>query len=101
MTYHVKLSPGVDDEILSAAFYIARESVPSAERWLDGIYEAIQSLGSMPERCGVIRENEEFAEELRELRYQSHRIIFVVQEQTVRVVHIRHAARDEWKPDEE
>ena len=80
MTHHVELSPGVDDEILSAACFIARDSVPSVEKWLYGIYAAIQSLGSMPERCGVIRENEEFEEELRELRYKSHRIIFVVEQ---------------------
>ena len=100
MKYLVQLSPGVDEEILAAASYIAHESEPSAEKWLGGIYEAIQSLRSMPERCGVIRENEEFKEELRELQYKSHRIIFVLEEQIVRIVHVRHAARDEWKPGE-
>ena len=100
MKYRVELSPGVDDEIRAAASYIASDSLPAAEKWLDGIYNTIQSLRSLPERCGVIREHEEFEEELRELRYKSHRIIFVVEERIVRVVHVRHAARDEWKPDE-
>lgn len=41
MNYRVELSPGVDAEILTAAHYIACDSVPNAERWLDEIYEVI------------------------------------------------------------
>ena len=60
---------------------------------MHGVYAAIQSLSTMPERCGRIREQAEFDLELRETYYKSHRIIFTITDQEVRVVHVRHGVR--------
>ena len=99
-TCRIELSPEVEAEILQAARYINRNSPIHAKRWLDGIHDAIASLSSMPERCGMIRQNVDLAEDFRELLYKSHRVIFLVSDKTVRVVHVRHSARDRWKPEE-
>jgi plasmid stabilization system protein ParE len=46
----------------------------------------------MPERCALARENEYFEDELRQLLFKSHRIIFRVErsERIVRVLYVRH-----------
>jgi len=95
--YRVEFSTKVEAEILASAAYIAGDSPENAAAWLDGIYEAIASLSRLPKRCGLIREHEEFSVELRELIYKSHRIIFTVDADKVRILHVRHSARREWR----
>lgn len=64
-----------------------------AERWWNGLLEAIYSLERLPRRCSVIPERDSFDGELRQLIYFSHRIIFSVAKRTVTVVRIYHGAR--------
>jgi len=52
----------------------------------------------MPQRCACARENDKYDEELRQLVFRSHRIIFTIKGKTVHVMHIRHAARKELEP---
>lgn len=96
--YAVEISPQAEEEILEAAKFIALDSLRHAERWLDEIYEAVATLKTMPERCALIPENEEFEEDLRQLLFYSHRIIFLMESKKVRILHVRHSARDAWKP---
>lgn len=69
--------------------------------WRD-FYRAIDRLETMPSRCALIREQEAFDEEVRELLYHSHRIIFTVDETTNKVcVHaFRHSAQDDIRREE-
>jgi len=78
-------------------------SEEQAIRWWDGIHDAIDTLKDDPERCVVAGENPIFDDELRELYFglgphPTHRIIFVIDSDAVRVLTVRHAARDDWKP---
>ncbi len=87
----------VDDEAwreAMRAFWRIREEAPlNAERWLQGLSDAIESLEQMPRRCALARENEFFEEELRQLVFKSHRIVFTIRGDTVHVLFIRHVAR--------
>ena len=72
-----------------------RQEPQAAERWWNGLLEAIFSLETMPERCPVIPEHAHFPEEIRHLLYFSHRILFSVQKRTVTILRIYHASRRE------
>ena len=56
----------------------------------------------MPHRCGFIRENEAFQQDVRELLHFTHRIIFTVdEERSLVLVHaVRHASRDKMQGEE-
>lgn len=95
MIYEVQFSPTSRAEILEAYDYIRsdRQAPLNAGRWLDGIIEAISNLAEFPQAHGLARENDKFEEELRQLVYKSHRVIFDVAGNTVRIHRVYHAAR--------
>jgi plasmid stabilization system protein ParE len=70
-----------------------REQPIAAERWWNGLLEAIFSLEQMPQRCAVVPEHKHFAEELRHLLYFSHRIIFAISSEQVTILRIYHVSR--------
>lgn len=70
-----------------------RQEPLAAERWWNGLLDAVLSLETMPGRCSVIPEQKHFARELRHQIYASHRIIFSISGNLVTVVRIYHGAR--------
>ena len=90
--FRVSIAPDAERDIAAEFWYIHRDSPSNAETWMHGIYAAIESLAMMPARCGRICEHAEFDVELREMYYKSHRIIFTIVGEEVRVVHVRHGA---------
>lgn len=80
-------------------------SEEQALRWWDGIHDALETLKDNPQRCVLARENPKYDNELRELHFgigsrPTHRILFVIDPDAVRVLTVRHAAQDDWNPDE-
>lgn len=67
----------------------------AAARWYDGLADAINSLESMPSRFSRVPEADSFKRPLRHLVYQSHRIVFHIDEEsrTVSVLRVYHIAR--------
>ena len=96
--YRVLLQPDAEAEIAEAFRYIYSQSPLNAERWLRGLYERVDTLRRLPRRCALARENDAFPQELRQMIYASHRIIFEVEGDVVRVLHVRHAARQQLEP---
>lgn len=96
MKYRVVISPNAQEEIREAFAYISRGAPVNAARWIEGMYERIASLETMPERCELAREAE-FVEgvAIRQMIFKSHRIVFFIDEPSasVQVVSVRHAAR--------
>ena len=69
-----------------------------AIEWTNAIYDSIDSLEKLPERCPLAPENGEWgSEELRQLLFaeypSKYRVIFHVAEKTVHVLQVRHGAR--------
>jgi plasmid stabilization system protein ParE len=102
MAYSVELTPRAVEDADSAAEYIRQSAPEAAQRWFDGLIEAMLSLEEMPQRCPLAPEAQRLGTELRQLLYGKRggqfRIVFRVYEEVqppvVRVVAIRHGARD-------
>ena len=71
-------------------------------RWFNGLIDAINSLELYPLRCPIAPESDEFEEQIRQLLYgkrgRAYRILFTVAGETVRVLHVRHGARQWLEP---
>ena len=102
--YHVIVTPEAQAGILEAFGYIHERAPLNAARWLQALYAEINTLERFPERCAKARECEYLDEDLRQLVFKSHRVVFAVrkEEKRVYVLHVRHAKRRAiGEPDEE
>jgi plasmid stabilization system protein ParE len=68
----------------------------------EGLMSAIYSLETMPRRCAVIPEAEDFLYEYRQLIFHSHRIIFHIDEKrnAVIVLRVYHGSRERIRIEE-
>jgi plasmid stabilization system protein ParE len=64
------------------------------DRWYFGIREAIRGLAASARECGLAYEDRFFAETIRQRLFDSCKILFVIREDHVHVLHIRHQAQD-------
>jgi toxin ParE1/3/4 len=109
MAYRVDLTPQAISDIESAFEYISQEAPTRARGWLIGLMDSVYSLEDMPERFPVAPESQDFGKELRQVFYGRrtgvYRIIFRVYGESpgdgvVRVICVRHGARDRLKPED-
>jgi toxin ParE1/3/4 len=93
--YNVIVTPEAQEGIRDFFLYIFERAPLNAARWLQNLQKQIETLERFPERCGPAREQEYLEEDLRQLLFQSHRIIFQIdaQNKKVFVLHVRHAKR--------
>lgn len=63
-------------------------------RWFVGIRAAIRDLATSAQGCGLAYEDGFFAETIRQRLFDSYKILFVIREDRVHVLHIRHQAQD-------
>ena len=92
MKYVVIVTPEAEENIAAAYDYIAEHSPLNAARWLRGLYKQIDSLEEFPRGFGEAREQRHFAEEIRQVIFKSHLIIFPIDDASgmVHVVYVRH-----------
>ena len=71
--------------------------------------DTLATLQEKPRRCALARENDIFPEEVRQLLYgkkqQSYRILFVVRDEFVYILHVRHGRQapltaEDWDDEE-
>jgi plasmid stabilization system protein ParE len=99
MTYRVIIQPRAHRDIRATAQWIDDQSKSSARalRWVRGIRARINTLKANPKRCPVDPDSNAFGAEVRVLlygkRYGKHRVLFTIQGDTVRVLTVRHSAR--------
>lgn len=76
----------------------------AADNWFNGFVKALDSLITSPSRCGLALENDAVGPEIRQLLYGRrcgvYRVLFTIAKNEVRVLHIRHAARQTMTADE-
>ncbi len=72
---------------------IAQDQPANASRYAERLRRACESLKTYPKRCPIAFENGLDGLEIRHLLFENYRIIFTIQEKTVHVLEIRHAAR--------
>jgi plasmid stabilization system protein ParE len=63
-------------------------------RWYIGIRAAIRDLATSAQGCGLAYEDRFFAGTIRQRLFDSYKILFVIREDRVHVLHIRHQAQD-------
>jgi plasmid stabilization system protein ParE len=65
-----------------------------SDRWYLGIREVIRGLATSARECGLAYEDRFFAETIRQRLFDPYKILFVIREDRVHVLHIRHQAQD-------
>jgi len=104
MKYKLIIQPRALAELDEAYRWIAQRSPENAARWFNRFVEALQTLERFPGRCGVAPESEQIGQEIRQLLYGrrggAYRALFVVRDDEVHILHIRHAARNSMTPED-
>jgi len=107
MAFRVEIEPRAFADLDAISGYIQqRGSFESAEKWFNGIIDAIRSLAELPLRHTVAEESEALGREVRLLlhgrRRRAYKIYYSVHDdsKTVRVLHVRHWARRGMSADE-
>lgn len=84
-------------DIAESRLWLAERDPDAADRWFDSIYDTIGSLEVFPERCPLAPESKTLRLEIREIfhgrRQHKYRILFLVTESEVHILHVRHGAR--------
>ncbi|MDY7005414.1 MAG: type II toxin-antitoxin system RelE/ParE family toxin [Cyanobacteriota bacterium] len=98
MEYQIEITDVALAETEEAYLWIVEQVSPeSAEKWFDGLINAIESLNKSPKRCSLAPENDFFPEEIRQLLYgkgrNTYRILLTISEPIVYILHVRHASR--------
>ena len=94
MRYSVEITEPAQQNIQEAYDWLSAESSRAATAWIDGLLETIESLDAFPLRCPLAPESTDHPEEIRQILYDSYRILFSVQKPNVFVLHVRHSSRD-------
>ena len=105
MKYQVRITRKAEHDI-DAALNWFRENLAeaAANRWFANLLRKIDTLESLPTRCGMAAESDEMGVELRELMFGRrpaiYRIVFLTDGAVVHILRIRHRRRDSLKPEE-
>ncbi|MBD2300029.1 type II toxin-antitoxin system RelE/ParE family toxin [Nostoc sp. FACHB-87] len=98
MEFRVDISPLALADAENAYLWIREQDSDLADKWFDGLLDAIDSLERFPARCPVTPESEELGMEIRQLLYGKskrfrYRILFGISETEVNIYRIRHTAQ--------
>ncbi|MEK7660616.1 MAG: type II toxin-antitoxin system RelE/ParE family toxin [Pseudomonadota bacterium] len=96
MIYEIIIQDKAVEDAQDYAVYILSESGRvAALKWLDGLYDEIETLSQMPQRFKIIDENDSIEIELRQLLYFSHRVIYHINDESnsVHIIRVYHSAR--------
>lgn len=104
MTYRVILQPQALQQLEEQYQRVAKQNPRAAANWFNRFVTALESLSQMPERCAVARESELVGREVRQFlfgkRAGTRRAFFVIEDDTVRILAIRHSAQSDVTPEE-
>ena len=95
MKYQVIVTPEAQAGIRESFLYISERAPLNAARWIQSLFERIDTLEHFPTRCAFARERQYFEDEIRQLLFKSHRVIFWIDKpgKSVYVLFVRHAKR--------
>jgi plasmid stabilization system protein ParE len=97
MAYRLAITRQADSDADAAYEWMAKQSLSRAAKWYRGLLQAIESLRENPLLHGFAPEREALKIDLRQMLYGKRRnvfrILYTVDDDTVVVLHIRHAAR--------
>jgi plasmid stabilization system protein ParE len=95
MRYRVLVQPSAFQDIETAYRWMCDHFTPNiANQWYYSLQDAITSLQEFPNRGAIAPEASIFGREIRQLwvgKQRRYRVIFVVEQGTVAILHIRHS----------
>jgi len=99
MSYTVDLTAKAKRDIAEVLRWFDDQKAEAAgDRWLDNLLDQIGTLPRTADGCPCAAEAESLGRNLRELHFGKrsgqYRILFVINRQSISILHIRHAARD-------
>lgn len=106
MTYRVLTTRSAERDIREAvAWWRDNKSAAQAARWYEKILPAIATLAENPDRCPISPESDFYPTGLRQLHFGSsrkrtHRIVFTIVGDEVRVLRVRHVAQQDLGPED-
>ena len=100
MKRKVEITAPAEAEIEKLYLWIREDAPVRAVKWRQGLYEAGERLSSFPERFGMAPESKLVRQEISQFFYPPCRILYTVTEDTVHILHVRHAARRFMKREE-
>ncbi|QUY42493.1 type II toxin-antitoxin system RelE/ParE family toxin [Acaryochloris marina] len=104
MTYQVIVQSRALRDIEEIFRWLADQMGPdAANKWYDELQSAIESLATFPNRCPLALEAKSLKREVRQLmvgKRKQFRVLFIVQNSRVAVVHVRHSRRSRLSPDD-
>ena len=112
MNFHVQITDVADAEIQAAFLRLNGLNPKFAGRWLEGLLRAIDELNTFPRSHAVVSESDLLGREVRRMLYRNgqtiYRVLFCLidfdddgEEDTVRILHVRHGAQRPLGTDEE
>ena len=100
MSFKVVVEKEAEEDLKAAARWIAQHSSDKAILWYFDVTESIESLQTFPARCPLAPESKRFGAEIRHLLFDKYRILFIIEDETVYVLRIRHQAQDVLSPND-
>ena len=102
MKFRVLLTDGAAADLRQLhAWIVAQRSEQAAHRWLANLMQALAGLQTFPRRHPRAREADRFREVvLRQMVFGRIRLLYVVRDVEVVILHARHTSRHDLGPDE-
>jgi plasmid stabilization system protein ParE len=102
MEYRVKIMPRAERDLSGIYDWIGAHSSGAALTWYHGLRDAIRTLRFNSNRCPMTPEDRHLRHLLYGTKPHTYRVIYRILEKQkqVHVLHIRHAARQEFKAGE-
>jgi plasmid stabilization system protein ParE len=99
--YEVLITAAAEADMEQAYLWLSGRAPEAAVKWYNGVLDALLTLEKFPERCSLAPEGRTLKREIRQLihgkRQHAYRILFDVSDETVRILHVRHGAREHLK----
>jgi plasmid stabilization system protein ParE len=103
--YRVIVTPEAENDVRSAYSYIRKHAPQAAREWMRQARQSIKALRNYPERCPLAPESDSFDVPIRQLLFGkgnrgTYRILFVVIDKTIYILHVRHGSMLPLEPQE-
>jgi plasmid stabilization system protein ParE len=97
MAFQVEITRRALLDAEEAYVWFSEQSPQWAERWLNGLLEAVNSLEEFPTMCAVLHDGRAIGKEIRQYLYgrgrTAYRLFFEIRGDTVFILRIRHGSR--------
>ncbi|ACR14444.1 plasmid stabilization system [Teredinibacter turnerae T7901] len=92
--YRIDIKPTAEKDLARRYAQIEQESPQNAVSWYLRIIEAIEKLDELAERCPTAPEDLDIQKGIRHLVIGDYRVLYVIEGETVSVLHVRHGRHD-------